>query len=88
MSDQRKIRFRDGNGRELPADPFDPFRLLVIGTTVVWRASKALTDAIDAMDNMVRAHANWRTTQREFAQAALYDIERMVEPVNPPPRDT
>lgn len=80
----RRPRYRNARGQELAAERFDPFQLVVLTTTTAWKTAHMATGVLDAVDNMVRSHANWRIERREFAEAARHDIESMTEPLNPP----
>lgn len=69
--------YRNERGDELTPERFDPFALVVLGTTFVWRVARAATVTLAALDDHARAHGNHRRRRRAFADGVRDTIERL-----------
>jgi acyl-homoserine lactone acylase PvdQ len=70
-------RFKDNAGNVIDPYPWDPFNLVVLGTTFAWSVSANVTKALDCLDDYARAHANYRRDRRELSRSVQDTLDRL-----------
>lgn len=59
----------------MPARRFHPMDAVVVATTTLFAISRCIATGLDAFDDLMRAHANYRRERADFARTVRDQIE-------------
>lgn len=65
------------DGETMPPVKADWFDMVVVVTTTLVRVATQVTGGLDTIDDIARAHANWRRERSESFDSMLKEIEAL-----------